>query len=284
MTSAAAVNTKYQNIPVAQLFEWLSKNPNRHQILKPIEIQPQKYEDKTSTLDVLGLSQLASTPMNPSNLLGIFHWIIDPMYGLALPNIRAGMLREFATKLQEKTDHLQGTSLARKRRKLHDWIAVLGGGGNIKDDDWEECYGAIATMLELQIILVRRQTTEEGEEVVGTGFKGEISFATNPAIWSSTKPVWIADYRGRWLGTPVGADGENIVGAAVSIWLGSLETSGWIVHWPEAEGTKEEIVTSLKESPTWQPVDSKLKKEILSKRLGRINTMISLRTVAAEEI
>ena len=284
MASAAATQAKYQNIPVAQLFEWLVKNPNRYQSLKPIELQPPKHEDKTVTLDVLGLPQLASTPMNPSNLLGIFHWIIDPMYGLALPNIRAGMLREFATTLQEKTDHLQGTSLARKRRKLHDWIGALGSNTSIKDDDWEECYGAIATMLEVQIILVRRQTTEEGEDVVGTGFKGEISFATNPTNWSSTKPVWIADYRGRWLGTPVGEDTENLVGPSVSIWLGGLETSGWIVHWPEAEGTKEEIVTALKENPTWQPADSKLKKEILAKRLGRINTMIALRTVAAEEI
>jgi hypothetical protein len=281
MSAAATAATKYQNISANELFEYLSKNPNRGHSLKPIEILPPKEEVKTATLDVLGLPQLTAIPMNPSSLLGIFHWIADPLYGLALPNIRAGMLREFATALQEKTDTLQGTSLARKRRKIHDWIGAIAGGSQIKDEDWEDCYGCISLLQGIQLVLVRRQTTEEGEEVVGTGFKGEISFATNPMNWSGNKPVWIADYRGRWLGTPIDS-AENLVGAAVSIWLGSLETSGWIVHWPEADGTKEEIVTELKSSPTWQTSDSKLKKEILSKRLGRIKTFEALRTVADE--
>jgi hypothetical protein len=191
------------------------------------------------------------------------------------------MLREFATALQEKTDTLQGTSLARKRRKIHDWIGAIAGGSQIKDEDWEDCYGCISLLQGIQLVLVRRQTTEEGEEVVGTGFKGEISFATNPMNWSGNKPVWIADYRGRWLGTPIDS-AENLVGAAVSIWLSSLETSGWIVHWPEADGTKEEIMTELKSSPTWQTSDTKLKKEILSKRLGHIKTFEALRTVSDE--
>jgi hypothetical protein len=274
----SAVAQKYQNLSVNELFEFIVKNPNKNHNLTPIEIVPPKEEDKeTSTLEVLNLERHTATPMNPSSVLGIFHWISDPLYGLALPNVRSAMLREFATALQLKTETLQGTSLARKRRKLHDWVSVIAGGGTIKEDEWIEFYSAMATMQEVQLVLVRRQTTEEGEEVVGSGFKGEISFATNPINWSNTKPVWIADYRGRWLATPLD-DASNPVGSEVSIWLGSLETSGWVIEWPDAEGTKESIVEELKSHITWKDGDNKLKKDILSKRLGKLKTFTSLRT------
>lgn len=271
----------HQNVSANQLFEWLSKNPNRNNSLTPIDttyaIQLPKEEDEEHRLEALNLPQFTSTAMNPSNVLGIFNWIADPMYSLSLPNSRAVMLREFATKLQEKTETLQGTSLARKRKRLHDWISAMISSGSIKDEDWNEFYSAMATMQDVQLILVRRQTTEEGEEVVGSGYKGEISFATNPTLWTASKPVYIADYRGRWMATPVDAAGY-LSGPVVSIWLGSLESSGWTVEWPEADGTKEAIVNELNKLPTWNATDSKLKKEVLAKRLGKVHTFDALRT------
>lgn len=275
----SAIVQKYQNLSVNELFEFIAKNPNRNHNLTPIEIIPPKEEDKeSSTLEVLNLPRHTATAMNPSSVLGIFHWLSDSLYGLALPNVRSSMLREFATALQLKTETLQGTSLARKRRKLHDWISIIASGGTIKDEDWSDFYSAMATMQEVQLVLVRRQTTEEGEEVVGSGFKGEISFATNPINWSNSKPVWIVDYRGRWLATPFD-DTTNPVGSEVSFWLGSLETSGWVIDWPDAEGTKESIVEELKSSPTWNVGDNKLKKDILAKRLGKVQTFTALRSI-----
>jgi pterin-4a-carbinolamine dehydratase len=278
---SATALSKYQNVSASQLFEFLATNPNRNLSLTPIEstyaIQLSKEEDEEHTLEALNLPQFTSTAMNPSNVLGIFHWIADPMYGLSLPNSRAAMLREFATALQEKTEHLQGTSLARKRKKLHDWISAMIGSNTIKEEDWNDFYSAMATMQEVQLILVRRQTTEEGEEVVGSGYKGEISFATNPTLWTASKPVYVADYRGRWMATPVDTAGY-LSGPVVSIWLGSLESSGWTVEWPEADGTKESIVNELNKLPTWNATDSKLKKEVLAKRLGKAHTFNALRS------
>lgn len=297
MAATATSSGKYQNVSATQLFEWLSKNPNRNHSLTPIEVQLPKEEDKEEhTLDALNLPQFIATAMNPSNVLGIFHWIADPMYAMSLPNARAAMLREFATALQLKTETLQGTSLARKRKKLHDWISEIISSGSIKEEvfiskdtdktsfssqtkknEWDDFYSAMATMQEVQLILVRRQTTEEGEEVVGSGYKGEISFATNPTLWTASKPVYIADYRGRWMATPVDV-ATYLSGSAVSIWLGSVESSGWTVQWPEADGTKEVIVAELNKLPTWNVTDSKLKKEVLAKRLGRVHTFEALRT------
>lgn len=276
--SAIAASRTHQNVSAAQLFEWLSKNPNRNLSLTPIEVQLPKEEDKEEhTLDALNLPQFTATAMNPSNVLGIFHWITDPMYALSLPNARAAMLREFATALQLKTETLQGTSLARKRKKLHDWISAMISSGSIKEDDWDDFYSALATMQEVQLILVRRQTTEEGDEVVGSGYKGEVSFATNPTLWTASKPVYIADYRGRWMATPVDV-ATYLSGPVVSIWLGSLESSGWTVQWPEVDATKETIVGELNKLSTWNATDSKLKKEVLAKRLGKVRTFDALRT------
>lgn len=272
MSTAAA--TKYQNIAVTQLFEWLSKNPNRSRQLAPIVIQPPKEATRGNRMDALGLDTYSAVPMNPSSILGIFHWIADPLYEIALPTIRATMLREFATALQEKTDTLQGTSLARKRKRLHDWIGAVAGGSQIKDDDWLDFYSALATLQGVQMILIRRETTEEGEEVTGTGFKGEISFATDPTIWSAAEPIYIADYRARWLAV---TDDDETSALNFGSWLCDRECAGWQINWPEATGTKESIVEELRTTPTWQASDSKLKKDILAARLGKVRTLAAIR-------
>jgi hypothetical protein len=63
-------------------------------------------------------------------------------------------------------------------------------------------------------------------------------------------------------------------------WLGAIESMGWIVQWPEAEGTKESIVGELKSTPTWAAADSKLRKEVLARRLGRVKTLAAVRPAA----
>ena len=275
--AAAAPAKQYQNIAVAELFAWLATNPNRGRNLAPIEIEKvTEPMEAAGSLENMGLPHVTVASMNPSNLLSLFHWIADPLYALALPTVRASMLRDFATKLQESTDHLQGTSLARKRRRVHDWIGAIAGGGIVKDDEWLDCYGSLATLQGRQLILVKRQTTEDGADVLGgTGLQGEIHFATNPVNWDSRVPIWIADYRGRCFYDT--ATTEINFGQ----WLGAIEAMGWIVEWPEADGTKESIVGELKGQPTWTAADAKLRKEVLAKRLGRINTLTALRPKAA---
>ena len=291
--AASAPQKQYQNIAVAELFAWLQTNPNRSRNLAPIEVEKTAATEgpAAGSLENMGIPHITVASLNPSNLLSLFHWIADPLYALALPTVRTAMLRDFATKLQESTDHLQGTSLARKRRRVHDWIGAIAGGGLIKDDrighstvrssavaedEWLECYGALATLQGRQIILVKRQTTEDGEDVLGgTGLQGEIHFATNPANWDSRLPVWIADYRGRWISETAATE------VNFGQWLGAVEGMGWIVEWPEADGTKESIVGELKGQPTWTAADAKLRKEVLAKRLGRINTLAAFRPRAA---
>lgn len=277
---SAASTAKYQNIAAAELFGWIATNPNRSRQLSPIEFtQASNGDGAAGSLDNMGLPHVTVTTLNPSTLLAVFHWIADPLFAAALPTVRTAMLRDFATKLQESTDHLQGTSLARKRRRIHDWIGLIAGGGTIKDTDetneWLDCYGSLAALQGAQIILVKRQTTEEGEDVTGgTGLQGEVYFATNPINWDSRRPVWIADYRARWISETAPTE------INLAQWLGAIESMGWIVQWPEAEGTKESIVGELKSTPTWTAADSKLRKEVLARRLGRVKTLAAVRPAA----
>jgi len=120
--ASTAFAAKYQNIAAAELFGWLATNPNRSRQLSPIEFTQASGGDSAAagSLENMGLPHVTVTSLNPSTLLAVFHWIADPLFAAALPTVRTAMLRDFATKLQESTDHLQGTSLARKRRRIHD--------------------------------------------------------------------------------------------------------------------------------------------------------------------
>ena len=64
-------------------------------------------------------------------------------------------------------------------------------------------------------------------------------------------------------------DAKKIIGT----WLSNSEQGGWIVKWPEIDGTKTDIVEQLSLLPNWQVTDKKLTKEILSARLGKYNTI-----------
>jgi hypothetical protein len=52
-----------------------------------------------------------------------------------------------------------------------------------------------------------------------------------------------------------------------------MEQKGWVVQWPEVEGTKTEIVEQLSRFPTWQETDKKLLRETLALRLGKANAL-----------
>jgi len=102
--------------------------------------------------------------------------------------------------------------------------------------------------------------------------KGEVVFSSDPYLWKKDRPVWIADYRTRWIAIPSAKHSESIVTLLAS-WILQMEQTGWIVQWPEIEGTKTELVEQLSVLPSWQPSDKSLKKDTLAARLGKIKTM-----------
>ena len=117
-----------------------------------------------------------------------------------------------------------------------------------------------------------QENVEEGEKQYDSSLKGEIVFSSDPSTWKRDNPVWIADYRSRWVAIPSENHAQDIH-KVLATWLSTVEQTGWIVQWPEVDGTKVEIVEQLSILPTWQQTDKKLNKDILAARLGRANAI-----------
>jgi hypothetical protein len=180
-----------------------------------------------------------------------------------------------ATLLQEQTEQLRNSHLARKRKKIHDLIGAAYNGAVLEDKDYLDLFAGIAHLKELQFVLLKSAVQEEIEDCKKQYYstlQGEILFSSSPEVWKRDHPVWIVDYRTRWVAVPSEKHAQNPT-LFLSTWLPHMEQNGWIVQWPEVEGTKAELITQLSVLPSWQATDKALLKETLAMRLGKIKTL-----------
>ena len=270
----------FQNVSIAQLFEWSKRNPNRGHSLAPIRIQ-QAVDAKEvigTSMAPLFLPTYSSVPV--PNMLGVIAWIRDPMFAEAQTSVRTTILRDLATTLQTECDTLSGSSFARKRRRVHDGIGTILHGKVVKEEDWKDIFSALGHLTGVHFVFVRdakgveEDREDKPEELLGAS-KGSISFSTEPSTWDRERPIWIVDYHARWIA--VSEDEESCRDILLD-WLGQAERGGWIVDWPIVDDTKEAIIRELCDDCSWRSIDAKLLKAELAKRLGRLRTIRALST------
>jgi hypothetical protein len=208
--------------------------------------------------------------------VSLFACIQDPTtYSLSARGARTQQIIELTTKLQEQTEQLKNTALSRKRRKIHDLIGASYNGTAFEDKDYLELFSGLSQMRDMHFVLMKssvQEDIEEGEKQYDSSLKGEVVFSTDPTTWKRDNPVWVADYRARWVAIPSEQNAQDLH-KIIATWLSTTEQTGWIVQWPEVDGTKAEIVEQLSALPTWQATDKKLTKEVLATRLGRANAI-----------
>ena len=264
---------QYQNVSFKELISYSENNPNRNRILDSIEIQSAKSSQETS-LDKLGLKGYTAFNLNPSGIVSLYACISDPSsYSLSAKGARLQQIIEYTTKLQEQTDELKNTSLSRKRKKIHDLIGASYNGTKFEDKDYIELFTGISLMRNIYFVLMKsavQENIEEGEKQYDSSLKGEIVFSSDPTNWKQEYPVWVVDYRARWVAIPSEQHAQDLH-KILANWLSTIEQTGWIIQWPEADGTKVEILEQLSQLPTWQQTDKKLTKDVLGARLGRAN-------------
>jgi len=264
---------QYQNVSFKELISYSENNPNRNRILDSIEIQSAKSSQETS-LDKLGLKGYTAFNLNPSGIVSLYACISDPSsYSLSAKGARLQQIIEYTTKLQEQTDELKNTSLSRKRKKIHDLIGASYNGAKFEDKDYIELFTGISLMRNIYFVLMKsavQENIEEGEKQYDSSLKGEIVFSSDPTNWKQEYPVWVVDYRARWVAIPSEQHAQDLH-KILANWLSTIEQTGWIIQWPEADGTKVEILEQLSQLPTWQQTDKKLTKDVLGARLGRAN-------------
>ena len=264
---------QYQNVSFKELISYSENNPNRNRTLDSIEIQSAKSSQETS-LDKLGLKGYTAFNLNPSGIVSLYACISDPSsYSLSAKGARLQQIIEYTTKLQEQTDELKNTSLSRKRKKIHDLIGASYNGTTFEDKDYIELFTGISLMRNINFVLMKsavQENIEEGKKHYDSSLKGEIVFSSDPSNWKQEDPVWMADYRARWVAIPSEQHAQDLH-KILANWLSTIEQTGWVIQWPEAEGTKVEILEQLSQLPTWQQTDKKLTKDVLGARLGRAN-------------
>ena len=264
---------QYQNVSFKELISYSENNPNRNRTLDSIEIQSAKSSQETS-LDKLGLKGYTAFNLNPSGIVSLYACISDPSsYSLSAKGARLQQIIEYTTKLQEQTDELKNTSLSRKRKKIHDLIGASYNGTTFEDKDYIELFTGISLMRNINFVLMKsavQENIEEGKKQYDSSLKGEIVFSSDPSNWKQEHPVWMADYRARWVAIPSEQHAQDLH-KILANWLSTIEQTGWVIQWPEVDATKTEIVEQLSQLPTWQQTDKKLTKDVLGARLGRAN-------------
>ena len=264
---------QYQNVSIKDLLSYSIYNPNKNRTLDSIEIVSDKSSQETS-LDKLGLKGYSAFNLNPSGIMSLFACIQDPgTYSLSNKGARLQLIIDHTTKLQEQTDTLKNTALGRKRRKIHDLIGASYNGSPFEDKDYLELFSGISLMCDIHFVLMKsiiQDNIESGEKQGDTSLKGEVVFSSDPSTWKEENPIWIVDYRGHW--AAIQSDQRAVdIHKILATWLSTIEQTGWVIQWPEADGTKTELVEQLSVLPTWQITDKKLVKDVLAVRLGRAN-------------
>ena len=261
----------YQNVSFPDLIAFSAQNPHRAHNLKRQEVQ----QNDERVLHKLQLPDYISSVIEPAGILGVCVCITDPNhYYMSLPNVRSQMIIDLATSLQERSNDLKTTAIARKRKKIYELIGAAYNMSTLSDKDLVELIQGISVLCNLQFILVRERVQETIEDDIqsDTALKGDILFGTNPIHWIKENPTWIIDYHGRWIASPHTVTPDYIY-SILGEWLTTIPQKGWVVQWPEIDATKIELVQQLSQYSEWQETDRKLSKDVLSVRLGRIQTI-----------
>lgn len=276
----ATPNKQYQNVSFKELITYSENNPNRNRQLNSIEVVSIKSSNET-TLDNMGLKGYNAFNLNPSGIMSLYACIEDPVgYSFSTKGARIQQIINYTTKLQEQTDSLKNSSLSRKRKKIHDLIAASYNGSSFDDKDYMDLYSGISLMRDIHFVLMKsvvQDTIEEGgtdkqEILYDSSYKGEIIFSSDPTTWKKDNPIWIVDYRAHWVAIPSDQHAKDLHSILAS-WISTIEQNGWVIQWPQIDGTKVEIVEKLSVTSSWQVTDKKHSKEVLASRLGRINTI-----------
>ena len=261
---------KYQNVSYKELLSYSEQNPNRNRTLASITATLLAQD---TSLDKLGLTGYTAANITPCGILSLLATIADPSYyAMAPKHVRTQLIIELSTSLQQQTDNLSNTSLARKRRKIHDLIGAAYNGATFQDKEYLELFHAISIMRGLHFVLMKetiQDKIEDDDVSYDSALKGEIIFSSDPSTWKRENPIWVVDYRARWAAIPT-EQSAIAMHQMIGGWLSVIEQKGWMIQWPETDATKTQLVEILSSSSEWKETDKKLSKETLAFRLSKV--------------
>jgi len=283
-------NKVYQNVSIQQLTDWSATNPYRNHSLAPIKIQTGDPGHQGTSLGSIGLPAYSAIPLE--DMLHVFEWMRNPLFADASVGVRSSLVRTLTTTFQTEVDTLlAGSPYARKRRRIYDGVGAILHGTPLKDEDRSDVIGALAHLSGIQLLLVKQPTTVEPTIVTDRDGSTStavaiaaiavqavtelptVTFSSSPVNWSPSVPTWVVDWHGRWVGSCVEGDSNM---KDLLEWCLALDPLKWHVQWPVVDATKDVIVQELSTTASWKATDTKLKKDVLALRLGRVRVLRTL--------
>ena len=266
----------YQNYRFDELIAFAQQNPHRTRQLTPLEVLEQecgrKKTEKDTSLSGFGLQGYTVFDLQPTGLISMMVCMDDPhAYALSTPAIRSQQTIEHCTLLQQRTDELRNGPLMRKRKRIYELLgAIYNESIQLDEGDYIDLFRAMEVFQDAHFVLITRavQGTMESDS---KDHQNTIGFSSSPLLWKRDRPVWLVDAHGRWIAVPT--DTGRPLAAELADWLPHMAEKGWLIQWPDTEGSKTEIVEQLIALGAWQESDKKLIKDTLSARLGKEKTM-----------
>ena len=237
---------------------WSATNPSRNTSVLPIEIRTQS--DTSEELQAVnGPGGCVATPLDPPGPVSLLLWYTDPLYRGGTLTLRNTILRE---KLMELGLRVENECKGHRwqRKKILEQLAAQQTAAVSPPQDTHELDDALCFLMNFQKIIL--------DDI----HKKVLHFPRDLRTWSAENPVWTTSLGSRCV---FHLPGEKTVAAGLGSWLLILETEGWKITWPIAEGSAEEIKKRCAEM-NLNPTVEKPKKEDYAKLLGRSDAVKAL--------
>lgn len=232
-----------------QVQKWITQNPHASKELMPFCNSKESIAIENDIIDEYNLTKHKVSPATPLSVILLGQ---DTLYGAYNESSRRAMLRNETTDLQEKAVlHLKGR--AWPVRRTAEGLSACGLEEG-RASSWPALgWKALCELRECQLIIVN----DEKKEVH--------FFPEDIRTWSYNVNTFIVEYECRFLWT------HKNVCEILKDWLDEKEKQSWTIAWPLAEGSMEELkkeYANVSDSYT-----GKLTKEIIQKRLGRLQSL-----------
>ncbi len=226
-----------------QVQTWMNSNPHATATLKGYTSAKHSIEGENEVTDQYGWTKTHVSPATPLSAILIAQ---DTLYNSSTEAGRKSLLRDETTDLQEKAVlHLKGR--AWPVRRTAEGIAAAGMEEG-RASAWTEIgWRAVATLRECQIVVINED-------------KKTLSFFPEDIrAWSQEIETICVDHEARFVWSN-SSKNTNIVK-----WIGDLDTAGWSIDWPLADGTMDELKTAAEKAG----ISGKAVKDVLRKKIGR---------------
>lgn len=244
-------------IEFSKLASFIEKNPNKTNKLLNEETYTSNKEDilVVNELNLPGqYSNWTSYMVYPIEPVSAYLYLKDDMYAIAPERLRANILLETKDKLSRQIDALKDGKIGRQRKKGLECLSKEA----IRLTEEERM-----TFWNILMVIGNIQTI-----VLGDGKCPTIRFAPDIRRWSNAYPVYIVSEDL----TRVWKQNDDISNKIV-YWIDDMEKAGAQIDWPEAEGSKTELVEELSYRPGWKEENNKKKKDELARMLTRSNAI-----------